>query len=145
MTVMVGLVPGCTVPVLADNSSCRDIIVRLSAPAESVGEYLVHNSALKKIGSEIVIGIYSQLEKFTVLYRTLMRIDTLDVIAYSSAGIGEVVVVDIGVSCVIIAGIYEAVLLLGGNVHRYEALLEACSEENKYRRIVGTDILREPY
>ena len=74
-----------------------------------------------------------------------MDVHFLDIVAYSPCGIGEIVVVDVGVSGVVLGCIGYAVLLLGDLVHGDEALLEACSEQHQHGREVGNDILGKPY
>ena len=50
---------------------------------------------------------------------------------------------NIAVTRGIVAGINEAILLLGGYVHSEEAFLEACAEKYKPRWEIGANVLRK--
>ena len=102
--------------------------MRLSALAEAVGEYLIHDTAATKVGGVKVLVKNRQLKQVLALENALACAAALDIAAPAVKHAGEVVVVNARVVGREHAGIRVGVAAFVLNDKLYEPLLEARAE-----------------
>ena len=102
VTVLIGLVIWSSAPVIADNAVCGDVLVYLSAPAKSVREDLIHYSALEKVRSLVFAAVNRELEEIAGIDSTVMAVHSLDIVTDTADCVGEIVVMNVGVTCIVI-------------------------------------------
>ena len=130
-TLFVGLVVRRSVPVVAHYAVGGDVLVRLSALAKAVGEYLVHDSAADKQRGVQIFVKYGELEKFFALEYALGSAASLDVAASAVQHAGEVVVMYSHVVRREAAGIDIVVAAFVLEYQLNEALLVSRAEHDK--------------
>ena len=113
-----------------------------SASAESVGEYLIHNSALYPVGSRHILVKNGKLEQLSVIKNAEPCSATLYISPVAVYRQREIIVVQTFMQGVEITGKHVAFCGRIGNVKRYEAFLFARTEHYK-SRVADVPFLRK--
>ena len=104
-----------------------------TASAESVGEYLIHNSALYPVGSRHILVKNGKLEQLSVIKNTEPCSAALYISPVAVYHQREIIVVQTFMQGVEITGKHVAFCGRIGNIKRYEAFLFAGAEHYKSR------------
>jgi hypothetical protein len=70
-----------------------------------------------------------------------MAVGLFDVMAQTALSIREIVIMHIGISCIILSGVNEAVFFFAGAVHCEESLFESGTEEYHNRQKIRMYVL----
>ena len=138
----IGAIVRCVVPVRVDYSVGGNIFVFFAASAESVGENLIHYSALYPFGRRHILVKYRQLKQLSVVKHAQTCSASLDISSVAVNRQREIIVMKSRMLRIEIAGEHITVRRAVGQRKRNKTLFFTGAEHNE-RRIGNIPFLRK--